>query len=531
MSERFLYLGLLRSCERFPDRPALSLGGDEYSYAEMFEAGRRIATTIRRYVPEGAARLTGILAYRTLPAYYGVWGATLAGHGFVPLNCNFPPQRSRLMLQGAGCSALIVDAPSEPQLAEILDGSDEPKLLLFPARDDTASLQKEWPSHIAIGADQFEPAAAWSMPNGSPDDVAYIIFTSGSTGTPKGVVVAHRNVGPYLDYIIENYEVTEADRISHMFDMTFDASVSDMFVPWEVGACCCCPTPKSMISPGRYIKDQAISLWFSVPSTIAFMKRLRMLKPGSYPSLRITLFGGEALPIESMQTWHEAAPNSALYNLYGPTELTIACSAHQWDPANPEDGSEHGVVPIGHVFPWMKALVVDEDLIEVAVGETGELLVAGGPQTTLGYLNDPERTAAQFLKPPGHNEIYYRTGDRVRRTEGGAPFAHLGRVDQQIKVSGHRIELGEIEAAIRRSSEYDVVVALGWPVSLRGADGIAAFVEGKRPDNDRSLHDALAAQLPDYMVPKQWHFWERLPLNPNGKIDRNAILERLKKGQ
>jgi len=141
---------------------------------------------------------------------------------------------------------------------------------------------------------------------------------------------------------------------------------------------------------------------------------LVFLKPGHYPQLRVSLFCGEPLPVSSVQAWSYAAPNSIVENLYGPTELTIACTLYRWDAQRSAAESEMGIVPIGYPYPGMKYLVVDEELGEVPPGEHGELLMSG-PQMSLGYWKDAKKTADAFITVPGRTDVYYRTGDRVRR--------------------------------------------------------------------------------------------------------------------
>ena len=191
--------------------------------------------------------------------------------------------------------------------------------------------------------------------------------------------------------------------------------------------------------------------------------------------------------------------------------------------------AEHGVVPIGEPYPGMRAIVVDDALREVEPGEPGELLLTG-PQVTLGYWRDEERTAAAFVVPPGEEATFYRTGDRVRRPVDGRPMTYLGRVDHQIKVLGHRVELGEIEAALREASGVDAVVSVGWPLTESGAGGVVAFVGDLEVDAPAVLA-ALRERLPAYMVPRALHKLEKLPLNANGKFDRRALLESLEAGK
>jgi acyl-CoA synthetase (AMP-forming)/AMP-acid ligase II len=176
----------------------------------------------------------------------------------------------------------------------------------------------------------------------------------------------------------------------------------------------------------------------------------------------------------------------------------------------------------------MSVLVADESLKEVGRGEEGELLM-NGPQLSLGYWKDPEKTAAAFVVPPGKEGVYYRTGDRVRRPLGNGPLTHLGRIDFQVKILGHRVELGEVEAAVRKACGLDGVLAVGWPATPSGYGGVEVFIEGEAKDKDR-LRSDVAADLPDYMVPRRFHFMGSLPRNVNNKFDRKAMVKLLEEG-
>ena len=521
IASRPLWAGFVETAERVPDRPAVVADGQTLTYAELADLARRIGATIQARSDLSGPPLTAVFAYRTLAAFAGVLGSLQAGHGYVPLNPTFPTARTRIMFEQAGCRSLIVDRNSLVQLDGVLAETSAPLLVLVPDLDDVRGLRAAWPAHTILGAADLASATTWTRPEPQPDAVAYLLFTSGSTGIPKGVMVAHRNVAAFLDYVLARYQVTEDDRLSQMFDMTFDLSVFDMFVAWARGACLCCPPKKALMNPSSFIKEMELTVWFSVPSTAVFIKRLRALRPGAFPSLRLSLFCGEPLPLSVAAAWDEAAPNSVVENIYGPTELTIACTYHRWDTVRSPAEAEIGIVPIGEPFPDMRTLIVNQQLNEVAPGQDGELLVTG-PQMTLGYWKDPDKTAAAFITPPGRSEIYYRTGDRVRRPMPGGPINHLGRMDSQIKLRGHRVELGEIESAVRDACGRDGVVAVPWPVTENGYEGIEVFVEAE-PLDVVALRGDIAGRLPDYMVPRRFHFLDRLPLNVNGKFDRKAL--------
>jgi len=525
---RALWTGFMRSAERFPERPAVFAEGRTLTYHELQGLATRIAATIQSHQEFSLVPLTAVFGYRNPTAFAGVLGALLAGNGYVPLNRTFPTERTEVMFRRSACRSIIVDTGSLPQLAKLLDRSDQPLLVMLPDAPDAREYSARWPRHTCFGLSDLCSSRSWREPTATAEAIAYLLFTSGSTGNPKGVMVAHRNVTSYLDYMVDRYEISERDRMSQMFDLTFDLSVFDMFMAWERGACVCCPSRKALIKPDRFVRDMELTVWFSVPSTVAFMRQLRILKPRQYESLRLSLFCGEPLPVSSATAWQEAAPNSVLENLYGPTELTISSTLYRWDPLRSPCESELEIVPIGYPHPGMNVLVVDENLHEVRPGDEGELLM-NGPQMSLGYWQDPEKTAAAFVIPPGRTDVYYRTGDRVRRPIGNRPLTHLGRTDFQVKVLGHRVELGEIEAVVRKVSGLDGVIAVGWPVTSSGCDGIEVFLEGEVKQRD-VLRNAVASALPEYMVPKRFHCMDNLPRNVNGKFDRKAMLKSLERG-
>ncbi len=508
-----------------PRRPALALGDESWTYEELLSAATAIAALLSEHTPEDGPPWTAVFAHRSFPAYAGVLGALLRGHGYVPLNRKFPAMRTKAMLARSGCRALVVDNESIFQLDELLDGSLERIVIVAPELPSAGELQSRHPGHVFLGQDAISDVDTTPvLDHPQSDDVAYLLFTSGSTGEPKGVMVAHRNVAPFVRAMADRYGVSEDDRCSQTFDLTFDLSVFDLFVAWERGACVHCLSDKTLLKPGKFIREHELTVWFSVPSTGMFLQRFGMLKPDSYPSLRWSLFCGEALPVDLAEAWAAAAPHSVVENLYGPTEATIACTVYRWEGERTRLDARLGLVPIGQPTPGMSAVVVDAELNEVGDEDEGELLMAG-PQVALGYLDDPERTNSAFVVPPNRAEVHYRTGDRVTRGKNGV-LHYVGRLDHQVQVHGHRVELGEVEAAIRDATG-GAAVAVGWPITDSGVAGIVAFVTGEHAVDLASLRATLASRLPDYMVPREVHVLSELPLNSNGKFDRAALRSRL----
>jgi len=513
--EKSLCAGFLDAVDRWPDRPALELDGTVLTYAALYKRAASVAAALEH--AEATPPLVAVFAHRSVTAYVGVLGALLSSGGYVPLNRTFPPARTRAMLVRSGARAVVADTASTEQLDAVLRDVD-PLLIVLPDLDDVASARRRWSPHQVLGAHDLRDGA--SGVEVRPDDVAYLLFTSGSTGEPKGIAVTHANVRHFVETVCERYRIDETDRLTQTFDLTFDLSVFDLFVAWSRGACVCAMPDHAFLRPDRYVEQSRATVWFAVPSLAMLMQRLGMLGPDRYRTLRWSLFCGEALPVSLAEAWQRAAPNSIVENLYGPTELTIACTAYRWDSYRGPEEAEHGLVPIGEPLRGMVPIVIDAELREVDAGAVGELAMAG-PQVAPGYWHDPTRTASAFVRIPGRKGRWYRTGDLVRRPIGTAPLRYIGRLDHQVKVRGFRVELGEVEAALRDISGHPEATVVGWPRTEAGVGGLVGFLVGAVDESD--VLARMVERLPPYMVPTSVHCLDALPTNANGKVDREAL--------
>lgn len=498
------------------DCTALEVGEEQLTYRELRELAERIAARLVAFNGGVAPRRVGLLASRSVTAYAGYLAVLRCGAAVVPLNPEHPPARTARIAETAGLDLVLAD----PSGAGTDPGA--PLLVL-----DAAELGSP-----AAGSPDGLPD-----PKTGPDDIAYIIFTSGSTGAPKGVPVSQANLCAYLGHVASRYDIGPGSRLSQTFELTFDGSVHDLFVAWASGGTLVVPKRGQLLSPVRTVNALRLTHWFSVPSLITFASRLGTLKPGSMPTLRWSVFGGEPLPLAAAAEWQTAAPDSALEVLYGPTELTISCTAYRL-PRHRADWPRtvNGTVPIGTGYPTLDILLLDDD---GRPAEAGELYVRG-PQRFPGYL-DPANNAGRFLPSDGvgaaaardggdltpTEKHWYRTGDRAAMHDGH--LVHLGRTDHQVKIRGHRIELGEIEAMLRQQAGVRDAVVL----AVRASDGepeLEAAVSGAGC-SDQELYSALSERLPPYMMPRRIVTLEELPLNANGKIDRQALLARLGSGR
>jgi amino acid adenylation domain-containing protein len=461
-----------------PHADAVRIGGQGVTYQRLHERALAIAGDL--LAGGSQPRRVGLLAARTEQAYAGMLGALYAGAAVVPLQPEFPPQRTRQMIAAARLDSMIVDARGAriaPSLAEEIGG-------------------------VPVVAEPTNRPLAKPLPQ-APDDIAYILFTSGSTGRPKGVPVLHRNVDAYLRVVQNRYRFSPDDVFSQTFDLTFDLAMFDLFAGWGSGATVVCSPPASLTRLREFVTANGITVWFSSPSVISLVRRLRGLAVGDLPTLRWSLFCGEPLLTQDAADWQTAAPQSIVENLYGPTELTISCSVHRWDPLTSPGRCVNDVVAIGRLHSGMR----------YRIEESGELCVAGD-QMFPGYL-DPADNANRFLD--ADCERWYRTGDLVRVIDG--ELAYLGRVDSQVKIRGVRVELAEIEWALRRVTGVTDAVAVA-------VDGeLVVYCLGERRPHTVIVAE-VAGTLPRALVPRYVEYLDEFPLNANRKIDRRALTAR-----
>jgi amino acid adenylation domain-containing protein len=504
-----------RMARHSPDSTALEVGGEQLSYAGLDELAGRVGAMVAAAVG-GRPRAVGLCCSRSVAAYAGYLGALRAGATVVPLNPRFPAARNEEMFQAAQAGVLVVDDAGAAGSADALETSAPTVRLTGP----------RW-RHEVLSAD-LTPLACQV----GPDDVAYILFTSGSTGRPKGVPIRHRQLADYLAFCVERYRVGPGSRLSQTFDLTFDPSVFDMFVAWCGGATLVVPRPEDVLTPAGFVARRRITHWFSVPSAISLARRLRGLQPGSMSGLRWSLFAGEQLTIAQARAWAAAAPDAVIENLYGPTELTVTCTGYRLPRELARwPRTANGTVPIGRPNPHLEAVLLTD---EGTVGSEGELCVRGS-QRFDGYLEagDGEGCFVRIvngLAVPAAGgparEDWYRTGDRVRWQDG--ELVHLGRIDEQVKISGHRVEPGEVECVLREHAGVDEAVVLA-VADGAGQVELHGFHTGT-VEPGPTLIEHARRRLPPYMVPARLERLEQFPISSSGKIDRRRLRQLLAPG-
>ncbi|NGO44964.1 non-ribosomal peptide synthase/polyketide synthase [Streptomyces ureilyticus] len=340
-----------------------------------------------------------------------------------------------------------------------------------------------------------------------PRQAAYLIYTSGSTGRPKGVVVEHTSLAAYLSRAAELYPAASGEAVVHS-SLAFDMPVTTLFAP--------------LISGGRVRfgdLDEHTERPDLLKITPSHLKLLETL-PDRTSDARNLVIGGEALDGDLLQRWRERHPDALIVNEYGPTEATVGCVVHEIAPG---DQLTPGSVPIGRPLAGARVYVLDAYLRPVPDGVWGELYLAG-PQLARGYAGRPGQSAVRFVADPfgPAGSRMYRVGDRARWSHGGV-LEFAGRVDDQVKIRGYRVEPGEIEAALTALDQISaaaVVAREDRPGDLRL---VAYVVPAALPLTVDAVRTVLAASLPAYLVPSAFVELDRIPLTPNGKLDRRAL--------
>ncbi|WP_037367568.1 non-ribosomal peptide synthetase [Amycolatopsis orientalis] len=464
-----------------PEAEAVVCRERRLTYAELDRRANQLAHALRAAGVREQDPVA-VLLERDIELVVALFGVLKAGAVHVPMDPAYPAER--LAHLGKDCAPAAVVSTSDPGFGiPVLD----PRVLNGPS--------------------------TWDDVVPSPDSLAYVIYTSGTTGTPKGVAITHRGIPSLVALQEDVVGIRHGERYLHFASTSFDVSYWQFFLPLLSGG-------TSVIAPEEvrgsgddllaYAAEHRVTGLNLLPSFLSAMPDDATVDPDVF-----FVVGAERLDPELARRW---GGRRALFNAYGPTEVTINSVTWVYSADDP------GPLPIGRPDPQVRAYVLDAGLRPVGTGVAGELYLAG-PKLARGYVNRPGQTAERFVADPfgAPGERMYRTGDLVRwRPDGQLVF--LGRADHQVKLRGFRIEPGEIESALARHPDVRAAVVLvreDRPGDRRLV-GYVVPADGADPD-PAALREYLAAELPAHLVPSAVLSLERLPLGPSGKLDRAAL--------
>ncbi|WP_081983465.1 non-ribosomal peptide synthetase [Streptacidiphilus albus] len=473
-----------------PDAVAVHSPGTILTYRQVNERANQLAHHLRGLgvLPDS---LVAVCLDRSPELLCAVLGILKAGAAYVPLDPGNPVDRLTYMIEDTAAPLVITHTDHANRLP-----SGVPRLLV----------DQDWPATDGTGN---------PVPAAGPDNLAYVIYTSGSTGRPKGVQIEHRSLVNLVHWTLDTFALEPGNRVALLAGVAFDASALELWPALAAGATCCITTDSVRLSPTllqQWLQDQHIrGTFLSTP----MLEALAAL-PWDGSSIEYIATGGDQLRLPA-----GVRLPFRVVNLYGPTEATVLATSTEVTPGDP-------LPPIGRPMANAQVHVVDRHNRPVPVGVPGELLISGAGLAR-GYLHQPELTAQKFPEYRGHDgstRRVYRTGDLVvRRPDGQLEF--LGRIDNQVKLRGFRIELGEIEATLLTHPDITAVTVVVHEDAPGGKRLVGYLVPA--PGSDPSgptageLRAHLQRHLPDYMVPAAFVVLDRMPLTPNGKIDRKAL--------
>jgi amino acid adenylation domain-containing protein len=499
-----------------PGAVAVVLEGTELTYGELEARANQLAHHLRA-LGAGPGSRVGVCLERSTELVVAILAVLKAGAAYVPLDPGHPAARLAGTLRDTGAAALVTSAPLLALLPQPEPGGGGTALPAVALDRDAAALADRPRTPPASGT--------------GPDHPAYVVYTSGSTGTPKGVVVTHACVAR-LFAATDSWFRFAADDVWTLFhSCAFDFSVWEMWGALLHGGRLVVVPLWVARSPDAFralVAREGVTVLSQTPSAFRQFVRADEDAPADAAlALRRIVFGGEALDAPSVRRWlarhGEASPR--LVNMYGITETTVHVTYCELD-ARVLDAALPGTTPIGRPLPDLRVHLLDAAQEPVPTGVPGELYVSGAG-VSAGYLGRPELTAARFLPDPFSAEPgarTYRSGDLARRAADGS-LHFVGRADGQVKVRGFRIETGEVEAAVRALPG----VRQGVVVLREDAPGDARLVaylvlDGSAPaPGPGELREALAARLPDFMLPAAFVALPELPLTAQGKLDRRAL--------
>lgn len=485
------------ACERFPQRIAISCVGEEISYAELERRSNNVARGIRSC---GARRghIVAVALRRGADALVAMLGVMKSGSAYLPVDPDYPLSRRQYMIDDAAAVLLIADGGEQPDAGAIRALAQIERL----AVKETAP-----PDPV------------------SPDQLAYVIYTSGSTGKPKGVAMNHRPLSSMVQWHCERWR--EEARVMQFTSLSFDVSLQEIFTTWVTGGTlvvCDDDEKRDAARLAQRLHEERIERLF-LPF-VGLQQLATAVEEGAIlpTELRQICTAGEALVVTpAIRALFLRLPSCRLYNQYGPTESHVVVCEYALSE-DPMRWLERP--PIGKALAGARLFILDEHLQPITTaGVTGEIFIGGDAVLAQGYLGQEALTRERFIASPFQaGERLYRTGDRARWDENG-DIHYQGREDHQLKIRGHRVEPGEVEAALNGHPQVATCAVIADRDGTGGTRLLACVIpisaSGLTP---AELRDYLARRLPEFMLPSQVVFMERLPLTSSFKLDRRALL-------
>ena len=492
-----------------PSAVAVVYGKDTITYKELDDRANQLASLLQE---KGvmADTIVGILMKRSPALIVTILGILKAGGAYLPLDIDFPEDRIAHILRDSMIGILITTSDQRPGMER---------------------LNRERPQEVALTIVDFgELDFAAQRPvnkieNGdSLRRLAYVIYTSGTTGNPKGVMIEHGSIVNYVHWASGEYVAGEVGSFPLFTNTAFDLTITSILVPLATGNSIIIFEDKQELALTQVMESESVNIIKLTPSHLRILKEINTDKVTGNKRLKKFIVGGEALDTAlAREIYNKFGGNVDIYNEYGPTEATIGCMIHKFDPE-----ATAPTVPIGKPISNTQVYVLDAFLKPVPAGVEGELYISGDGLAR-GYLFKKELTDQQFIIHPFiRGQRMYKTGDYAKRLPDGT-VEFVGRIDNQVKIRGYRVELSEIANSLKANDGIDDAIVIQ-KTTNQGQSVLVAYYLSDSTGPDSRLHEPalkrfLAGRLPDYMIPAHFVRLDRFPLTENGKVDHSALPE------
>jgi len=490
---------LENSAAKYPDKIAVKEEARAITYAQLLEQSRKIGSGLSQIITAGTP--TGVYMEKGIDALCSFFGIVYAGSFYAMLNTELPAKRLQQMQSIMHARVILTTVDLEEEAAR-----------LFP---DTVICTAEALKNCKIDEARLQNVRDHAIDT----DPLYINFTSGSTGIPKGIVAAHRSVIDFIDFFTKLFSIEADDVIANQAPFDFDVSVKDIYSTIKAGATLVIVPREFFSAPARlldYLCESRITTMIWAVSALCLITTFHGLDYKTPETVAKILFSGEVMPYKHLCEWQKHLPDALYVNLYGPTEITCNCTYHIL-----EKGRDYSAgIPIGKHFPNEDVFLLGPDNERITrAGVIGKIFVRG-TALALGYYNQPEKNAAQFIQNPLNTafpELVYSTGDLGTYNED-SDLVFCGRSDNQVKYLGHRIELEEIERSMAAVEGVDRCFCVFDTEKSR----LKGYYVGSIEKNE--LHAIMRENLPVFMVPGFIRRLDEIPLTKNGKIRKDGLI-------
>jgi amino acid adenylation domain-containing protein len=522
MMPKLLHRMVEEAALRHPDAVAVRCDGATLSWGDLAHRANGLARVLLETGMARRDRVAVLLAKgpRVPEAFYGVLAA---GGTLVPIDPRSPAEQVIRILRATGVTRLVTEPGMRDLAATALAGC--------PAVVHVVGLQPEDAvSKSCVPWSEVLPSGQAPAVDVIEQDPVYILHTSGSTGIPKLILHTHHSAMSFVDWAVAEYGITREDRLTNASSHHTCFATFDYYAAARAGAATVILTPSVLMMPGslaELIERERVSVWYSVPTALVQLSLRGNLESRDLRSMRWVLFAGETFPAKHLHRVMRQIPSARFSHVYGSTEVNV-CTYYHLPPVD----QLVGPLPIGKACSNTRTLVVDDQGRPVSGGEPGELIV-GGSTVMSGYWEEPERNRAVLLRRPapgGFEDVYFRTGDRVRVLEDGQ-LAFVTRADRQIKVRGYRVELEEVEAALLSLASVDEAAAFAVPDAEGSLAIQAAVVASGEGAGERDILAGLRRILPPQAIPEKIHAVDEMPRTPTGKVDAKVLAARLTQEQ